>query len=472
MKFLRSTLKSGLLKALAIACLLVPSLSARAVTDAEMDEAKAIAAKFYVRYINNGAGYLDNWLPKSMADLEKKVSNRTDKDNLRTFKNIPTPTDYASWDKDKLVAYWSDAFFAENGSKLDQKAAANAMCKKQIKQAVGRLAIAAPAPDPLPAETAAPEETAAEASAENAGADEAVIGEELAGVEAEIQEADDLVAREEPAPVKKENSATWVYIMVLAILVAVVIFLVIYASRTMRGKPSSKKDQDSSDDAEEDEDAAEYAPVPIEEPVEYLIPSEAAERRPVSDDARMREKFAETLAAKAEEIRALNRQLNDMELHAGKLADENRRLKAEVEQLRKYVTSSQPRQSAVSDPYAREQRHRQPHESHQTEHREIYLGRVNSKGIFVRADRHAVDGQSIYKLTTVNGQSGTYTLIHNPLIEDQILDDPGKWIAGGCFAKDIFDTEGKQGIITETPGKAVFRDGAWRVERKAKIRFN
>ena len=487
MKFLSTVFKRVVL----VAILIAAGFNAMAVTDAEMDQAKAIAAKFYIRYINNGAGYLDNWLPKSMADLEKKLTNNTDRQNLKNFKQVATPTDYSSWSKDKLVAYWSNTFFNDNASSLDSKAASNAMCKKQIKTAVSRLEIAPPAPaTPAPAAEEAPAQTPdAEAAAtpEATDAAEEEIARELAEVDGEMQEAQDMVDQEAAAPAESGSSGTWVYIMILAILVAVVIFLVVYASRTMKGQDGKTKAPDDAPELEEEYALPPSRSLPEPEPI----------RPSVADDTRIREKYAATLASKAEEIRTLTRQLAEMESLAAGLKEENRRLTAEVEQLRNYSAAAQPathsraqhhdRHPRRESDYAPRQGYGSPHgSSHNANHganhsanhgaenpevREIYLGRVNSKGLFVRADRHAVDGQSIYKLTTTNGQSGSYTLIHNPLIEEQVLEDPGKWLAGGCFAKDIFDTEGRQGICTETPGTAVFRDGAWRVERKAKIRY-
>lgn len=475
MKLPVSKMKQAVARCLAAAVLLGCGLSAGAVTDAEMDEARAIAGKFYVRYINNGAGYLDNWTPKTMAELEKKLTNKTDRENLKKFKSVATPTDYASWDKGKLVAYWSDAFFRENGHLLDPKGADNGLCRKQIKTAVGRMTIAAPAPAaPEPQENAATEENAAEPQ-EIPGVEDA-LAEELAQVDGEIQEAQDLVDREAAKPVKTTNSGTWVYIMVLAILVAVVIFLVVYASKTMKGQPKKKADKEEGFDEDYHYDEPERSererleiPAPL---IADEAPTYASETRSsAADDSRMREKYAEALAAKAEEIRSLNRQLADMENLTSRLKDDNRRLTAEVEQLRKYATATQPHPAPSSQQHDHQHHHQHPRPAGQGKPREIYLGRVNSKGIFIRADRHAVDGQSIYKLTTTNGQQGTYALINNPLIEEQVLDDPGKWLAGGCFAKDIFDTEGRQSICMETPGTAVFRDGAWRVEKKAKIRY-
>lgn len=467
MKIPFHTLKNNFRRVLSAVAMLAVALSSVAVTDAEMDEARAIAAKFYVRYINNGAGYLDNWLPKSMAELEKKLTNNTDRENLKAFKNVSTPTDYASWDKNKLVAYWSESFFKENASGLDAKAADNGMCRKQVRQAIERLAIAAA---PAVAE-AAPSESGQPTDASAQTAPEDKIAEELAQVDAEIQEAQDMVEREAAKPAPKESSGTWVYIMILAILVGVVIFLVVYASRTMKGqsKASPRRDMETEEDSD-------YEPAPVA-PLQASRPSQAAHtpqgQRSVAEDSRMREKYAEALAAKAEEIRALNRKLADKDALAGRLKEENRMLTAEVESLRGQIASLRQEASGRFAPVVETVEETRPSRPSRSDSamKEIYLGRANSKGIFVRADRHAVDGQSIYKLSTSNGRVGTFSLIHNPIVEEQALDDPGRWLSGGCIAKDMFYTEGFTGIRTETPGTAVFRDGAWRVERKARIRY-
>lgn len=459
-----------LAKVLILGAMLGTSFGAYAVTDSEMDHARAIAAKFYVRYINDGAGYLDNWLPTSMAELEKKVSNRTDKENLKAFKAAAYPTDYASWDKEKLAAYWGGQFFTDNATALNSKAAGNAMCKKQIKKAVEGIKIEAPVAQAEPAAPAAPEqpeEIAGVADAELAPIDAAEV-QEMADMEAAQAEVAQEGAR---AGESAGDSGTWVYIMVLGILVAIVIGLVIFASRTMKKQPAQ-----TGRDEEEEEDETPA----VETPVNAVVsPSPSAPASAPADDTKMREKYARTLASKSEEIRTLTRQLTEMEGLAARLKEENRKLTAEVERLRNHAAyqpvPAEPRQ-------APEPRHHEPRVQKQQQHqqgdptqgapaKEVYLGRVNSKGLFVRADRHAVDGQSIYKLTTSNGVTGTYALINNPLIIDQVLEDPGKWLAGGCFAKDIFDTDGRENILTETPGKAVFSEGAWRVEKKSKIRY-
>ena len=488
-------------KTLLVSLLLGASVDAAAVTDTEMDKAKAIAAKFYIRYENNASGYLDNWTPSSMSELEGKLKNEKDRQSLRDFKSAPVPSGYSSWDKEKLISYWSDTFFKENASHLNKTGATNQEAKNKIKASIRGMSVSAPAPAETP--KPAPAEPAQEAQAEQPESQPEVVAPEPASTPLEFsneqdnltQQIDDVQedlaeaeearneAEEMSASDESSGSGTWVYIMILGILVVIVIVLVAYASRTMKGQAKPEKKPEEKPSPKEEREKKQR-----EKKADDYSPRVAEYTASLADDSRMREKYAENLAAKSEEIRSLNRQVNEIETLAADLKEENRRLKAELERMRasKHEEAERRRQERA-EIIARAEEDRknakgsdslQPKAAGQQkpagrtgEPREIYLGRVNSKGLFVRADRHAVDGQSIYKLTTFNGVSGTFTLINNPIIEEQMLDDPGKWLAGGCFAKDIFDTEGREGIYTETPGTAVFKDGAWRVERKAKIRY-
>lgn len=429
--------------------------TAGAVTRQEMDQARAIAAKYYIRYVDDKSGYLDNWNPSSMSELEEKVTGEKDKELLSQFKKVAPASDYASWDKEKLVAYWSGTFFTENGSRLDSKGANNGLCKKEIKNAVSAMKVAAVA-----APEAAPQETQEAAQEELPQADEALAGniaDQLEDVGQEIEEADSLMAEQEiEIPEEKPaKSGTWVYIMILAILIAVVIFLVVYASRTMKNQQKPSARESSRSRAEEENREEEFSPRPVAAPS-------------LSEDTRMREKYAESLASKAEEIRSLTRQVSELEMLVSDLKEENRRLKADLERERRRRESDYAPVAARGG-YEGETQEYNHGDSDAS--KEIFLGRVNSKGIFIRADRRPVDGQSVYVLKSINGTTGHFSIIDNRLVEERLLEEPGKWLAGGCFAKDIFDTEGRRGIVTEIPGRAVFSDGAWRVESKAKISY-
>lgn len=424
------------------------ALSASAVTDAEMDQARAITAKYYLRYVNNGSDYLDKINPASMADLESKLK-KTEQENIKKFKAAANPTGYGSWTKDQLIAYWSDTFFKE-AKGLDPKGTADWIknnAKNGIKANV-KVGTPAAAAQPKAEETPAPaspkpEETAQASSPEVAQpAPQADVTENEAAGGVDGENAED--NGEQP---EKKSSGTWVYIMILCILVAVVVALVVYASKTMKGQTAKSGRDDEGDD--------ERSP---------YMPQQEERRSAAADEARIREKFAETLAAKSEEIRNLNRKLAEMENANAALKEENRRLKSELDNRRyqKPVVADKP-QKEDKEYAAAPAPARSP--------RTIYLGRANARGLFVRADRHAVEGQSIFKLTTSDGMTGKFSVIDNPVVEEQILADPGRWAAGGCSAKDIFDTEGRERVVMEIPGMAVFQDGAWKVDKKARIRY-
>lgn len=86
------------------------ALPAMAVTEKEMEEARAITAKAYLRYANDGSGYLDDVQAKSMSELTGKLKEK-EKENLKAFNKVKVPSDYASWDKARLVEFWGVTFF-------------------------------------------------------------------------------------------------------------------------------------------------------------------------------------------------------------------------------------------------------------------------------------------------------------------------------------------------------------------------
>lgn len=456
--------KRGVVIAGLAALLLTVSFNAYAVNEAEMDQARAIAAKWYLRYINNGSDYLDNLNPTSMSDLEGQLK-QTEQENIKKFKAVSTPSNYSSWNKEDLVAYWGTTFFKE-GKALDPKGQDNAWIKSRVTSSIKNNVTvkSTPVPTAAPEPEAAPEETPAPVAEPEVPAqvpvqqptqtydpynlEEVTVDNPNADLEAqEAAEAENTEEAIEEA--EKKGSSTWVYVMILCILVAIVIALVVYASKTMKGQ--NRRDA-------EDEDTYDPGESTRTQPL-----AQERKRSSIADDTGRRERFAEALAVKTEEIRTLNRRISDLEADNETLREENRRLRAEAESHR-YRRTERTESSEERERYG-------AGTATAAKERTIYLGRANSKGLFVRADRHAIEGQSIFKLTTTDGSTGTFTLIDNPVVEEQILDDPGRWAAGGCFAKDIFDTEGRYRVVMETPGKAVFEDGAWRVERKARIRY-
>lgn len=458
----------SILRLLTVAVILtaIPA-TALAVSKNEMDQARVETAKLYLRFANNMAGYLDEVNPASLDELQRALKNDKDKENLKVFLKASVDPNYSGWNKDQMVAYWSGEFLNANKSTLKEDVAGNQLYRAKVKGAVQKMKVAEAAPEPeapkpeeaTPAPEAQPEQT--QVTPEQIGQSELAVEEDIAKAneEAAAEQAAEDEAKDVEEDVAKSGSNTWVYIMVLCILVAVVIGLVMFASRTMKAKqdPRSARERERERRAEE-------------------------RQRTVADDD-SRQRYAEVITEKNDEIRMLSRKVNELNDRMAMLKADNERLKIELDEARRAVreaaaasavapTVISPVETAERrDHYdaAAERAYGEPRQD--AEDKVIYLGRVNSRGIFVRADRNMRPGLSIYRLSTSNGLSGTFSVVRDPSVVNTAFEDPGKWLVGGCVSKDIFNTDRATEIITETPGTAVFEDGAWRVIRKAQIRY-
>jgi len=87
------------------------TLDVKAVSREEMENAKTITAKLYLRYANNGSGYLDDVVATSMKELKAKLKKK-ELENLEAFNSVPVPpeSEYAGWDKAQLMQFWSTTF--------------------------------------------------------------------------------------------------------------------------------------------------------------------------------------------------------------------------------------------------------------------------------------------------------------------------------------------------------------------------
>lgn len=448
--------------------------AAHAVTKNEMDQARVEAAKLYVRFANNNSGYLDEEHPTSIADLQRVLKNDKDRDNLNVFLKASVDPNYAGWNKDQMVTYWSSQFLEANKGSLNSEVATNQLYRARVKGAVQKMQVKETAPEPetpkpeeaSPAPEAQPEQT--QISPEQLDRNELAVEEDIAKAneEAAAEQAAEDEANDVEAQNAKSGSNTWVYIMVLCILIVIVIALVMYASRTMKAKqdPRSGRERERERRAEQRQ---------------RVIMADAQ-----SDDRR--ERYAEVVAEKNDEIRMLSRKVNELNDRVAVLKADNERLKAELDAARiASIPAPDPVHTVITPRHERDDSRRYddrpvrqesaPQQAYRGEEHDddkvIYLGRVNSRGIFVRADRTLKPGMSIYRLSTSNGMTGTFTVARDSSVVDTAFEDPGKWLVGGCSATDLFDTDRYTEIVTETPGTAVFEDGAWRVIRKAQVRY-
>ncbi|MCH5229039.1 MAG: hypothetical protein J1F12_03470 [Muribaculaceae bacterium] len=382
------------------------------VTQKEMEQARTIAAKAYLRYANDGSGYLDDLNPKTMEDLEASLKPK-EKENLKAFKAIAVPKDYKDWNKEKLVEYWAVTAFQDKGL-LEKGRGGRIRARSQINkmtiappQSEQPSAPSVPAANPGENKEAAPASQAAPSPSQELQDMKDQEAKILADEEAEIADAN----------IDKATNYTWVYIMVLAILVAIVVALVVYAANVMKKNGQENGRHYPSEEDSENADRIEH--------LEGLLTDKDVE-----------------IAMLNKKIESLNRQ--------------NSELKSKLEE----ITSEKALPKIAVN----------PSQGHSVV-RSIFLGRANMKGIFVRADRTLNVGNSVFVLETTDGFSGSFKVADSPAAWSLALSNPREYLENACVGRDLEDTNGASKIITETSGTAVFEGGCWRVIRKAKIRY-
>lgn len=443
---------------LSAAMILSLSLRVGAVTDKEMEEAKAITAKYYLRYANNGSDYLDNLTPKTLSELESKLKAK-EKENIKAFKSVKIPGDYQSWDHEKLIEFWSVTFFTSPSLDANAKGA-----RVPVKKQISGMSVSAPSKEATSTEK--PEDKIAE----NAGGQDVaennpdVVPTAEAAVEAEQDILNDQNAIEKDAA-EAENMTqeapnhTWVYILVLAILVAIVIWLVIYAARLMSRQPR--------EDGNEEND-------------EGKIKRESLNSQEL-DLLRRRLQEEETRSAD------LGMELERAKLERNRLEENLSKMREELNRMRQSsTTSAAPRRTTTErgERILDERRNGNPEEDSKKGRRNteteranreivkvIYLGRANSRGIFVRADRRINAGNTIYRLDTNDGLVGTFHVVDEPEVVDTALSSPLDYLANGCTGEDLEDTAGVTRIVTDSAGTAIFENGYWKVLRKTRVHY-
>lgn len=432
----KNSILRPLLPALLAIMVTVPAL---AVTDNEMEQARTIAAQAYLRYANNGSGYLDEVKATNLADLQKELKAK-EKENIKAFLAIPVPKDYAQWDKAKLAEYWSVTVLNNPGLIAQGKGA-----KSRIRSRINAMTVSDPAAQPAAptapdaAETPAPEQPAA-------GLSDSVPQEILSQEQDILADQKAIEADSQNPSLESTSNHTWIYVVILVILIAVVIWLVIYAAKVM--KHQRPADGDSND------------PEGLEE---------------------MRERAKRAIAQYKDKLQDLNEQLQASDNRLAEAQEEARRYKEDNRRLNERIADLQAKLRAAAttqaSPAPRQQPQPRPQARPNPEKKTddilhvIYLGRANSRGIFVRADRNYSNGNTVYKLDTEDGLTGTFEYVDNPSMNRTVLERPKEMLSGGCSADDIEDTLGATEIVTESRGTAIFENGYWKVLRKSRIRF-
>lgn len=410
------------------ASFLIPMIS-WGVTKEEMEEARTIAAKAYLRYANDGSGYLDDVNAKTIEQLESLLKNK-EKENIKAFKAIPVPNDYADWNREKLVEYWAVTAFQNKGL-LEKGRGGRIRARSQInKMALSDNKAQTPA--------TSPSEEKKQAGAAEAKSDSTATSDNAQNALNELDNTTPSAINQEiledsEAGVEKAANYTWVYIMVLAILVAIVVALVVYASNVMKKNANKRLDPDLSE----------------------------ANNAALAEEL---DKYKEMVADKDVDISMLSKKLDMAQKQNEDLKSQIARLSSEIATLKTAAKSSQQDHSR----YAPQSENPSGIKGRL---RTIFLGRANAKGVFVRADRNLNVGNSIFLLETNDGYTGSFKVADSQAAWSLALSNPREYLENACTGHDLDYTANVSRIITESSGTAVFEGGCWRVIRKAKIRY-
>lgn len=432
-------------KLLLIAVAMVIAIPSFAVTDREMEAARTLAAKHYLRYANNGSDYLDKLEPSTMSELNAALKTK-EKENIKSFNAVAVPKDYASWNKSQLVEYWSKTFFKSSGLKEDGKKCLGVLAKKLNKLTVSASAAPAavekPVNTPVAETVATPVATAAgnenvEPVASDAPASE--ITEDLTAV----ADADAGIADEQP---RRSSNTIW-YVAILVVLVGVVIWLVMYASKSMKESGVSVVDKKESE--------------------REIRDTKRAAKEEINN---MREQYASSLAAKNDEIKQLKAKCESLEAQLEEAHRElslaQSRLSASSSQSKSQTPTQTPKPATSASPAAETSNSKTT-----TLPPVVYLGYVNQRGLFVKASRSLNPDSSVYRMDIPDGHHGTYSVANASEVLDRVLSDIGLWLECGCVIENPQDADIATGILTLEPGEALFADNTCRVVKKARIKF-
>lgn len=456
---LKRNIKKLAVGATVLAVLVIPTLKSYGVTQEEMEHARAVAACVYIRYVDDGSGYLDGFRPKSMADVREKVKgHEKDESLLQEFMGAPVANDFDQWDKEKFVNYWSGEFFRNSG--LSDRN--SSMRNDRIRARVSTMDVTAPAPKeeereeiPQAEQPQQPQQPAEPSDVTNVP---------IATGDSAMVQSDSRQDSESA----KTGGTNWTLIILLVVLLAVVIALVAYGVKVMKGgnpqnngdsqpSPQPQPRQPESQQAYAAQNATVY---PAQDSVNEMLRRQLAESRRNESSVREHNKILSDRVRSLEgEVSLLRREMEELREQANSTQILEPADTVTVVEEPVVVPEPLPRQPLVEPERIVEEQPRQ----------RIYLGRANRQRIFLRADRQFVPGKSIYRLTTGNELTGSFVVDSNPSIVAWVSLDPMTALAGACEVPTFAVPGGLKRIVTDSPGTAIFEDGCWKVLRPAAV---
>ena len=106
------------------------------------------------------------------------------------------------------------------------------------------------------------------------------------------------------------------------------------------------------------------------------------------------------------------------------------------------------------------------------EPRILFMAKPDENDNFSRSSSQYEPGNSIFELTTMNGKSGSFTVINKAEAHKLALLMPGDTLTRACSGNNIQSTAGKSRIITDRAGRAQLENGKWHIVVKAIVHYD
>ena len=105
------------------------------------------------------------------------------------------------------------------------------------------------------------------------------------------------------------------------------------------------------------------------------------------------------------------------------------------------------------------------------EPRILFMAKPDEEDNFSRSSSQYEPGNSIFELTTMNGKSGSFTVINKTEAHKLALLMPGDTLTRACSGNNIQSTAGKSRIVTDRAGRAQLENGKWHIVVKAIVHY-
>lgn len=183
-----------------------------------------------------------------------------------------------------------------------------------------------------------------------------------------------------------------------------------------------------------------------------------------------RGKIKETGRTFARELDRTNANLQEFSTDA---ADQMKALSIRL--TGKAIRNNEPATTPAAEPVEEDNKKEEPvEEVNQTEEEgdvmNLFMSKPDENDDFTRVSDTFEPGNSIYVLTTFDGQHGTFEVIDKPEVHRFALMMPAENLIRACSGNAIQIPSGSR-IITDRAGEAEFVDGRWHVVVKAIIHY-